>query len=183
MTQVLDEIVEESKEMMEKLARKIEDIREINYEMIIKEHRVDLDSFRKDYEEALASVKRGQLFGDAAFRAVINEQEILLQESLDTLEKSTGLLQTARTQIIEIEETGADTLEELRRQRTTIQNAELNLADGNSLMGKFSRMLRRMNRRQLLTGVGLCLIIVVLVVVLSVWAYMKFRPKLEESGN
>jgi len=147
------------------------------YRKKCEEFRTDMAQLRKDYERAVNQAKRMDLMGDSSSRREIGKEEQTLIKIGGVERKNTERLLAARSQLAGIEDQGVDALGELRRQRNVIERMGTNLQDGNSLMGKLSRTLRRMNRRQLYFSMGLCVLIFILLGVAVVWIYLKVRSR------
>jgi len=147
----------------------------LRYRKKCEEFKTDLSQLRKDCERAVNQAKRMDLIGNSSARAALGQEQQTLMRVAGVERKNTQRLLSARSQLIGIEDQGADALGELRRQRNVLERMGTNLHDGNSLMGKLSRTLRRMTRRQLYFALALCMLITVLFCVLVVWIYLKLR--------
>jgi len=147
----------------------------LRYRKKCEEFRTDLSQLRKDCERAVTQAKRMDLIGNASTGEATGQEGQTLIRVAGVQRKNTERLLSARSQLSGIEDQGADALGELRRQRNVIERMGTNLHDGNSLMGKLSRTLRRMTRRQLYYSVALCMLITVIFCVVVVWIYLKIR--------
>ncbi|GMH45462.1 hypothetical protein BSKO_13419 [Bryopsis sp. KO-2023] len=144
-----------------------------------KEYKADLQALKTQLRKASASVSAGDAaraelgLGGGQFSSSAAQRDRLLTAT-ERLNKTNDRLQTGRQQLAQTEELGVSILQDLSRQRETIERSRGTLHGADDNIGRARKVLGSMSRRVVTNKIVLTLIAVLLLVVIFLVVYFQF---------
>eukprot|EP00455_Lapot_gusevi_P010092 TRINITY_DN1453_c0_g1_i1.p1 TRINITY_DN1453_c0_g1~~TRINITY_DN1453_c0_g1_i1.p1 ORF type:complete len:240 (+),score=87.90 TRINITY_DN1453_c0_g1_i1:50-721(+) len=167
---------QDSIKSMEVELRTLDPKSKAKYGQMLKQFQADLQNLRKDFERLKNDANREFLFDGARDGANTksSDQRARLLDVTAQEDQNTKRLRAARRELDDIENQGADTMQDLRRQRDVLQKIEGNVGEAESLYGRVRHILNRMGRRNVYMALMWCFIGIVLIIAIVCIIYFKW---------
>ncbi|ETO29936.1 hypothetical protein RFI_07183 [Reticulomyxa filosa] len=153
----------------------------------VNRYKTDLKTLQQDFDREKEIAQRSELFPgakDAANEILLNwkkkkgtttDEQARLISTADQSRKDTDMLRDSAKQLHDTEQQAMEISGELVEQKNRINNIRKNLGEGNTVLGRVGRVLGRMGRRQAMMSVMWCFIIIIILTVIALIIYFKFR--------
>uniref|UniRef100_A0A7E4V1A5 t-SNARE coiled-coil homology domain-containing protein n=1 Tax=Panagrellus redivivus TaxID=6233 RepID=A0A7E4V1A5_PANRE len=141
------------------------------YELRVKSYYNDKKALDTELEKALARMRggsdRSELFGDS--ESTFQEDQLIA--NTERLERTSRKVRDAYRTVVETERIGTDVLEDLGRQRETINRARERLREGDADISRSNQLATSMLHRVIQNRLVLLIVFVVLMFFLLVFVY------------
>lgn len=147
-----------------------------SYNAKVRVYKSDLDKIKKELRNLMDDKDRHQLFNGPGIESEenFNQRQKLLNTNA-SIERSSNRLQEATRTALESESVGSSILNNLRIQRDQILNARDTLSEADTYVDRSLRTLKSMTRRMATNKIITYGIIVVLILLIMLVLYSKFR--------
>jgi len=145
----------------------------------VSRYKTDLKTLQRDFDRDKEIAQRNELFPGAKDSAnlVTTDEQARLILAVDQTRKDTDMLRESAQELHGTEKQAMEISNELVVQRTKMSRIKTNLGEGNTVLGRIGRVLRRMGRRQAMMSVMWCFIIIIILVVIALILYFKLGKK------
>lgn len=147
-----------------------------SYNAKVRVYKSDLDKIKKELRNLMDDKDRHQLFNSPGIESEenFNQRQKLLNTNA-SIERSSNRLQEATRTALESESVGSSILNNLRIQRDQILNARDTLSEADTYVDRSLRTLKSMTRRMATNKIITYGIIVILILLIMLVLYSKFR--------
>ncbi|ESO07177.1 hypothetical protein HELRODRAFT_76352 [Helobdella robusta] len=182
-TAKVERLIQEANELLEQLELEVRGITQKErdkYQTRLKSYEVELIKLEKDFKKSRVAMSynsqlRDELFGNDDAQSVEDMRTRLLDNN-EKLEKTTQRLDDGYKICLETEQIGAQILDDLNLQRSTIQKAKDRLYQTNEELGRSSRVLTSMMKRTIQNRVLLIAMGLIMFFIICITLYFIFRP-------
>lgn len=145
----------------------------------IERYESDFKTLKRDFDREKNSAQRKELFSGARdnINLTTTAEQARLINATQTEKGNTSMLKDSAKQLRDTETQAIEIEDNLFNQRTKIKKISGNLKQGNTLLGRMGRMVRRMNRREAMMKVLWCFIILLIIGVIALVVYLSVNKK------